>query len=121
MKGVSTVIATILMLMITIGLAGVAASYMFGWLSGKTAVVLEIVDAECTSNGYTVWVRNDGEQKATSITVDVEGKSCTITELQSGQLDSCSYSGGALSAGFHTIRVTTRGTTVKGSLNCIEQ
>ena len=52
MKGVSTVIATILMLMITIALAGMAYMYISGIFSPMTQGI-EIADAYCLENGQT--------------------------------------------------------------------
>lgn len=49
MKGVSTVIATILMLMITIALAGMAYMYIAGVFTPMTQGI-EIADAYCSEN-----------------------------------------------------------------------
>ena len=64
MKGVSTVIATILMLMITIGLAGLAASYFFGWFGGSTAraISLDETATSCSGTAISVYVRNIGTE-----------------------------------------------------------
>jgi len=51
-KGVSTVIATILMLIITIALAGMAYMYISGVFTTKTQGI-EIVDAYCIESGQT--------------------------------------------------------------------
>ena len=119
MKGVSAVIATILMLMITIGLAAVAASYFFGWFTGQTAVVLSVDDAEC-NGGYTVWVRNDGTQDSGTVTVAIDNDAagdCSIASIGSGEVGSCSPTT-ATSSGYHSIRVTTTGSSSKGSVYC---
>jgi len=52
-KGVSTVIATILMLIITIALAGMAYMYIAGVFTTKTQGI-EIVDAYCIESGQAV-------------------------------------------------------------------
>jgi flagellin-like protein len=63
MKGVSAVIATILMLMITIAMAGVAYMYISGIFTAKTGTIVEM-DESATScsitSGVTVYVRNTG-------------------------------------------------------------
>jgi flagellin-like protein len=73
MKGISTVVATILMLMITIALAGTAYMYINGAFTSKTAVVLSISSADCSASGSTytatVYVRNDGTLNATGVRV----------------------------------------------------
>ncbi len=59
MKGVSAVIATILMLMITIALAGTAYMYITGVFTGKTAKTITIIDATCRAGtSYMVTVKN---------------------------------------------------------------
>lgn len=63
MKGISAVIATILMLMITIGLAGMAYSYISGIFTAKTQAI-ESVDSYCVTNTTGTFaffvVRNSG-------------------------------------------------------------
>ena len=71
MKGISAVIATILMLMITIALAGMAYTYIIGMWGGRTGVVLSI-DAQgtkCVGDTIIVAVRNDGSSDATGVVV----------------------------------------------------
>jgi len=51
MKGVSAVIATILMLMIVIALAGMAYMYLIGMFTSRTAKTIDITDAGCIANG----------------------------------------------------------------------
>ena len=60
MKGISTVIATILMLMITIALAGTAYLYISGSFTTQTQG-LEVVDAFCANRvNATIAFRNIG-------------------------------------------------------------
>ncbi|MEM7821374.1 MAG: archaellin/type IV pilin N-terminal domain-containing protein [Candidatus Aenigmatarchaeota archaeon] len=73
-KGVSAVIATILMLVITIALAGMAYMYISGVFTGATQGI-EIVDSYCTGGIVTIMIRNIG----TSDISFVSG-SCTISE-----------------------------------------
>ncbi|MEM5790898.1 MAG: archaellin/type IV pilin N-terminal domain-containing protein [Candidatus Aenigmatarchaeota archaeon] len=62
MKGVSTVIATILMLMITIALAGIAYIYISGVMTGTASKQIKVLDVTCTDSGgtavYYVSIRN---------------------------------------------------------------
>ena len=71
MKGISTVIATILMLMITIGLAAVAATYIFDIFGGQTDVLLSVSNAFCTDSNIKVFVENSGSAQATNVDVDI--------------------------------------------------
>jgi len=118
MKGVSAVIATILMLMITIALAGMAYMYISGVFTARTAVVLAITDSECTTSDITVWVRNDGTVASGTITVDVDGYSCTINSLTAGTESSCTTTGRPSGAGYYTVRVSTTGASARGTVYC---
>jgi len=60
MKGVSAVIATILMLIITIGLAGTAYVYISGMLTTKMEKTISVLDASCNGTHITMVVANDG-------------------------------------------------------------
>jgi len=113
MKGVSTVIATILMLMITIGLAGVAASYIFGWFAGETAIVLSVEDSECNANEVTVWIRNEGTETSGDVTISFDNidMTCSVSGLAGGALGSCTDNTLTYTVGYHTIRASTPGAT----------
>jgi len=66
MKGVSAIIATILLLMITIGLAGTAYVYISGMMTGKMSKAISVLDVHCTGdplstkNNITIVISNDG-------------------------------------------------------------
>jgi len=84
MKGVSAIIATILMLVITIGLAGTAYVYISGMLTGKTAKTISLIDGDCHAIGggtctvapcqADVVIANDG-------TADITGGACGVGDL----------------------------------------
>lgn len=61
-KGVSAIIATVLLLMITIALAGTAYIYMTGMIGGKTSKTISILDGSCSSNIISVVLSNDGTE-----------------------------------------------------------
>ncbi len=63
-KSVSTIIATILMLLITVALAGTAYLYISGVLTGKTGTSFSIID----SFGDSIVVKNDGMSPITEFT-----------------------------------------------------
>lgn len=73
-KGISTVIATILMLMITIGLGGTAYLFISGTFTSKTAATFEVIDEV---NGI-VTIRNSGTETITRITATLDGNSENI-------------------------------------------
>jgi flagellin-like protein len=62
MKGVSAIIATILLLMITIGLAGTAYVYISGMMTGKMAKAISVLDANCKGGNMTIVISNDGQE-----------------------------------------------------------
>jgi len=60
MKAQSTVVAIILLLMITIGLAGSAYVFMSGMLTQKMSKTISVLDASCSNQNITLVVSNDG-------------------------------------------------------------
>lgn len=68
-KGVSAIIATLLMLVITISIATVAASFIFGLIGSKTSTVFTVVDSYMAN----VTIRNDGSKPITQLIVNVDG------------------------------------------------
>lgn len=97
MKGISTVIATILMLMITIALAGTAYLYISGTFTQQTAVVLEFTEATCTGDPIVPTVQNSGTAQSGTVTVSATapdgtsaGAGCTIPGINPGTSGSCS-------------------------------
>jgi flagellin-like protein len=55
-KGISEIIATILMLMITIGLAGTAFIYISGFLKGTTEKRIALLDVSCEAGSKVYFV-----------------------------------------------------------------
>ncbi|MBI2005166.1 MAG: hypothetical protein HYS80_00180 [Candidatus Aenigmarchaeota archaeon] len=86
MKGISTVIATILMLMITIALAGTAYLYISGAFTQQTQG-LELVDAYCNNRvNAVISVRNVG---TTDISYDVDNCLAASGAVANGVSVSC--------------------------------
>lgn len=124
MKGISSIIATILILVITLGIAGVVWGFMSGFFTARTAVQLIITDAECTaSEGITAWVTNDGSQEATGVTVELSSNPASNCAPNGGTIDSaatesCTLSGGSPGTGYHQIRASGSGSRSSGSVYC---
>lgn len=78
MKGISEIIATILMLMITLAISGTAYIFISGALTQKTRA-LNLVDAFCTETSGTIAVRNDGPDviRAAEQSIIPVDESCT--------------------------------------------
>ncbi|MBI4009945.1 MAG: hypothetical protein HY361_02000 [Candidatus Aenigmarchaeota archaeon] len=68
-KAISSIIGTLLMLIITIGLFGFSYSFISGVFTAKTAEVFSVVD----SFGNSVTISNDGTQSITSMRVTLDG------------------------------------------------
>ena len=81
MKGISTVIATLMMLLITMALAGMAYMYISGVFTAQTQGI-ELVDAYCVGGTVNVTLRNIG-----TLNVNTAQIACTQTAPTPG---SCS-------------------------------
>jgi flagellin-like protein len=103
MKGVSTVIATVLMLVITIALAAMAYGVISGWFTGSTQGI-EVADSYCTTGTVTLVVKNFGSAAITSVQclqTSPSGDTCSLTPgsftIQPGQTqtftETCSTGG----------------------------
>lgn len=84
MKGISTIIATLLMLVITIGLAGIAYSYISGIISVRTRAI-ELVDAFCVGTTGSAIIRNTGNDIIRSAEQSLEDVDANCTEKQTPQ------------------------------------
>ncbi|MBI2547407.1 MAG: hypothetical protein HYW23_03095 [Candidatus Aenigmarchaeota archaeon] len=127
MKGISTVIATILMLMITIALAGTAYLYFQGVFTSQTAVVLDLSGADCTGDPITISVSNHGTTNATTVTVSATapdgtsaGAACTISNLAPTTTSSCSINRDAgKPSGVYSASITANNARpVRGPVTC---
>jgi flagellin-like protein len=131
MKGVSAVIATILMLMITIALSGTAYLYISGFFGSKTGVVLSLdPSSRCTSSAFTVVLRNDGTSVASNIQIDIKlpdsttlTADCNVTFITAGGTNSttCPISGPSATNGFYGVRAYGGGATATGNIYCGSQ
>lgn len=99
MKGVSTIIATLLMLIITIALAGLAYSYISGLFASRTGKVIDIDTGAtfCSGTTITVYVKNEGtiDFNANAVNIQKQGqtaKTCTsasATVIAGGSTVAC--------------------------------
>jgi flagellin-like protein len=120
MKGISTVVATLLMLIITIALAGLAYSYISGVFTARTAVILTVADTTCNTSHITVWVRNDGTTSCGTVTFTAEGVSSSQFLVNPGTVNSSSITRPTpTSPGYKSIRVSGCGSTSTGSVYCV--
>jgi len=80
MKGISTIIASILLVIITISLAGTAYLFIGGVLTGQTSKIIKLLDAKA----HTIIIQNLGTESISSdeIRVLVDGEQAEITNPQ---------------------------------------
>ncbi|PIV68968.1 MAG: hypothetical protein COS07_02365, partial [Candidatus Aenigmarchaeota archaeon CG01_land_8_20_14_3_00_37_9] len=80
MKGISGIIATILLVLIAISLVGVAYVFFSGMIGGRTSKPISIA----ASDGNTVVISNDGTEAISSgeIKIFVNGQEATILNPQ---------------------------------------
>jgi flagellin-like protein len=76
-KGISTIVATILMLMIVIALAGAAYLYISGVFTSRISTAFEIVFADAS----TIGIRNIGTENITQLNVFVDGEEVSIEKM----------------------------------------
>jgi hypothetical protein len=128
MKGISTIIASIILVVITIGLISVAYLYMSGLLSGTTAKNIQLMDAYCdltSSSNYniTAIVKNIGTANITTLTSFIDGKSadpvCSV-DFGPQETVTCKFNqfgSSNIVAGMHQLRVVSS-SSVGGPVNC---
>lgn len=110
MKGVSAVIATILMLMITIALAALAYTYISGAFTQATGVVVQIdaTATTCSGSAITVYVRNSGTEQTDASKISLSGTSSTGVPLGVSVVNGpCGLSSLKLPAGGGAVKCTT--------------
>ena len=135
MKGVSAVIATILMLMITIALAGTAYLYITGIFGAKTSVVLSIdgTASTCSPAAINLVVKNDGTAVASLSSVTITKPNgvafvagdCTPTLIpltpvliNAGSFNNVTCFARPAGGGLYSITVSTGVTSASGSIYC---
>lgn len=85
MKGITPIISVIILLLITIGLASAAWTYMSGYMNSLTSRVLEISPASCIGGTQvTFLVRNAG-------TNNIGGDSINCMNMNSGQPEALTW------------------------------
>lgn len=111
-RGISTVISIILMLVITMALAGSAWVFMSGILSGKTAQAFEIVDTDKNK----VIIKNSGTVNISSMTAILDGNETSVylsEPIQSGQIGEIIIPAVPTEERFHKLKLAT--TTMRAS------
>ena len=129
MKGISTIIATIMMVVITIGLISVAYLYMSGLITSRTVANIQLVDAFCTSRTLNMLIKNIGttaiDPSKMSFVVrgsNVTNINCDMTSLAAGVSMMCKnltiMSPNQMVIGPNELRVIGPSNAVGGTVNC---
>ena len=119
-KGVSAIIATILLLMITIGLAGMAYVFMSGMMTGRTSKTITVLDASCTSDIITIVISNDGtvDIASSDIKIYVENTQNSTFSLSTIVPHATQVTNVAGTSGANTVLVVSPSNAVKQVVYC---
>lgn len=78
-KGITPIIAVIILLLITVALAGLAWTFLSGYFTGMTAQNIQLIDYSCTNGMARVVFRNAGTQSITLAACTPGGVGVTTT------------------------------------------
>ena len=122
MKGISAVIATILMLMITVAMVGLAYMYISGMFASRTAQAISLSSVDCAGGDIHVMVKNDGTESITLTDIDVFVDSGAVNDcvgsgsVAAGAVQMCDAI--SASAGSHTLRIVGPSNSITGTVYC---
>jgi FlaG/FlaF family flagellin (archaellin) len=124
MKGISTIIATIIMVVITIGLISVAYLYMSGLITSRTTQNIQLADAFCRASDkhLIVLVKNIGTNSIPTLSYVLRGSSSVATcnpalPLPAGSTTSCDITTAGVT-GPNELRIIGPANAVGGTVNC---
>jgi hypothetical protein len=140
MKGISTIIAEIIMVVITIGLISVAYLYMSGLITGRTATNIQLLDAYCRSGNISFLIKNIGTTniagtgggtvgpltlviRGTTITAGLTCDFSPANTITAGNSTFCKNNSQlipatAMSSGYNEIRIIGPSNAIGGSISC---
>ncbi len=121
MKGISAVIATILMLMITVAMVGLAYMFITGLFTSSTATNIALSSVDCTGGNIYVTIRNTGTESISvadiTVYVDDTGTVCGGGTMTSGNATACTTIASP-GAGSHSLRILGPSNSVTGTVYC---
>ncbi len=127
MKGISTIIGALIVLIITITLGGLAYTYITSTTQSQITKVLEITETTCSGTAITVGVKNTGTAAIDLSTIKISGTTsdggpiteiaCAATgQVNAGVAKTCATVTGEKDT--NTIKVTYGGKTLTGIVSC---
>lgn len=116
------VIPIVIVLLLTVVLAGVAFFYISSLFTAQTASLLTLENSICNAGSYSIIIRNDGTQSmsTSSLRISIDGTPVTCSwsgNLSPGLSATCVASASA-SGGIHNIAVTESANTLSGTVYC---
>ena len=140
MKGISTILAMILIVIIVVALIGMTYTFAVGLFSttttatenqtsqitGNMGKTVNIVAARCdaTANSYTYSLRNTGTQtiRIADLALFADGSLVTVngfdSDLTVGEVDEFTATVTDVTAGSHTLRVSTPAGEIEERMTC---
>jgi FlaG/FlaF family flagellin (archaellin) len=126
MKGISTIIATIIMVVITIGLISVAYLYMSGLITSRTTQNIQLADAFCRASDKHIiaLIKNIGTVSIPDANLNVVLRGTTSARtcnpalpLPAGSTTSCDITTAGVT-GPNELRIIGPANAVGGTVNC---
>ena len=130
-KGITPIIAIIILLLITIALAGAAWAYLQGFLFGQISKTFVIPSggAYCENGVIYIYALNTGYDSSLTAadfmlaTIDGTERSAdlqtfSLAEGTAGLIFQSDCGGAGCAAGYHTVRLGTQSTIVDPRINC---
>lgn len=129
MKGITPVIALVMLMLITVGMVGIAYSWFSGLLATQTEKGISIPPggSYCAGGKVNILIQNNGATSNLAdtdiIIAQVDGTDATKSSLNlapgAGGLIVKEWAcGGSCSSGAHTVRVGTRTAVVESTAFC---
>jgi len=129
MKGITPVIALVMLMLITVGMVGIAYAWFSGLLITQTEKGISIPPggAFCSGSKISVLIQNNGATSTLSetdvIIAQIDGTDATKSALSlapgaGGLIVSAYDCGGTCSSGTHSVRIGTRTGVVESSAFC---
>ena len=117
-KGITPIIAVIILLLITVALAGMAWVFLSNYFSGLTSKNIQLIDYSCVGNNARVVVKNAGTSTISLASCSVSGAVLTCTDMTVIKTTGGNIGTVAAGTGFGgATSLTTTGTTNLATFN----
>lgn len=125
-KGITPIISIVVLLLITIGLVGIAWLYLSGQILSRTEKTIETPygGSWCDSSGAYITITNTGTEDIVAgdfvmgVIGSDSGLGANIASRQSAIIQSADCGAASCPSGKVDFRFVVRGSVVEGSVNC---